>query len=49
MGSVAEKVVRHAPCPVLVVPPLEAPAPVLRPDDDAEALMSSEAQLAQPA
>lgn len=49
MGSVAEKVVRHAPCPVLVVPPVEAPAPVLRPDDEAEALMSSEAQLAQPA
>ena len=35
MGSVAEKVVRHAPCPVLVVPPLvEEPVPVVRPDDE---------------
>jgi nucleotide-binding universal stress UspA family protein len=49
MGSVAEKVVRHAPCPVLVVPPIESPAPVLRPDDEADALVAAEARLAQPA
>ena len=34
MGSVAEKVVRHAPCPVLVVPPTVEDSPGTRPDDD---------------
>ncbi|HEY8924865.1 MAG TPA: universal stress protein [Polyangia bacterium] len=38
MGSVAEKVVRHAPCPVLVVPPMEEPVPVVRPDDEDSAI-----------
>ena len=38
MGSVAEKVVRHAPCPVLVVPPEDEPMSVLRPDDETPAI-----------
>ena len=33
-GSVAEKVVRHAPCPILVVPPVDEEAPRARPDED---------------
>jgi len=33
-GSVAEKVVRHAPCPILVVPPVDEEAPRARPNED---------------
>lgn len=38
MGSVAEKVVRHAPCPVLVIPPSDESSPALRPDDETPAV-----------
>ena len=34
VGSVAEKVVRSAPCPILVVPPPDEPAPRVRSEDD---------------
>ena len=36
IGSVAEKVVRHAPCPILVVPPLEAEVARVSPEPDQE-------------
>src|SRR3569623_1422331 len=35
LGSVAEKVVRHAPCPILVVPAAEQDLPRVSPDDEA--------------
>ena len=34
IGSVAEKVVRHAPCPILVVPPEDEEAPRVSPDEE---------------
>ena len=49
-GSVAEKVVRHAPCPILVVPPVEEEAPRASPNEDTpelEAAMGG--AVAQPA
>ena len=49
LGSVAEKVVRYAPCPVLVVPSLEDVAPILRPEDEAEEADIPVEGLAQPA
>ena len=41
MGSVAEKVVRRAPCPVLVVPPVIEVMPVARPDDETPATLGA--------
>jgi universal stress protein A len=49
MGSVAEKVVRHAPCPVLVVPPMESSSPYARPDDETPAIVRMEGAIEQPA
>jgi len=34
IGSVAEKVVRHAPCPILVVPSAEQEMPRVSPEDE---------------
>jgi nucleotide-binding universal stress UspA family protein len=36
IGSVAEKVVRHAPCPILVVPALEQEMPRVSTDEEEE-------------
>jgi nucleotide-binding universal stress UspA family protein len=47
-GSVAEKVVRHAPCPILVVPPVGDESPGARPDDDTPELAEG-TMVAQPA
>lgn len=41
IGSVAEKVVRHAPCPILVVPPEDEDAPQLSTDDETADLTPS--------
>jgi nucleotide-binding universal stress UspA family protein len=50
MGSVAEKVVRHAPCPVLVVPPIDESMPRAQPPDEETSAMIREGEsLGQPA
>jgi nucleotide-binding universal stress UspA family protein len=49
MGSVAEKVVRHAPCPVLVVPPADESEVRPRPDDETPAMIRTEEAIGQPA
>lgn len=49
IGSVAEKVVRHAPCPVLVVPPLVAEPALDRLDDETAAMVGPSEAVSAPA